>query len=244
MSLEIKNLHVAVDNKPIIKQLNLTIQPGTIHALLGPNGSGKSTLGYTIMGHPAYQVTAGILQCNGQSLLDLPIEKRARLGIFLAFQHPYAIPGLKLLTLLKEMYTVRTGNVLSVHEFKAYVQPLMKELTLAESFLERDVHEGCSGGEKKKVEMLQLLVAQPQLAILDELDSGLDVDALKIVAHALTLCKKWNPYCSFLMITHYQRMLDYVQPDYVHVMQQGTIVETGDSVLAQTIQEQGYGAHE
>lgn len=238
--ISIKNLCVTVEAQPIIKHLNFNVQPGTVHALMGPNGSGKSTLAYTLLGHPAYEVTDGSIVFDGQEITTLATEKRAQLGIFLAFQYPYEIPGLNVLTYLKEIYTSYTKKSLATKEFYELVKGYLTLLGLSDTFLERGLNEGFSGGEKKRFEMLQLLLVQPRLVVLDEIDSGLDIDALKIVADTLATCKQANPAFTVIIITHYQRILQFIQPDHVHIFYNGAIVESGDLQLANDIEAKGY----
>ncbi|MCX5922625.1 MAG: Fe-S cluster assembly ATPase SufC [Candidatus Dependentiae bacterium] len=242
--LSITNLHVALESAlAIVKGLNLTVQPGTLHAIMGPNGSGKSTLALTLMGHPRYTITQGSMVYKGQDLAQLSPDKRAKLGIFLAFQHPYEIPGVTVLTFLKEAHQAVTGVQSSVKDFKALLESKMELLSMDPSYVYRSLNDGFSGGEKKRLEMLQLLVLKPSLVILDEIDSGLDIDALKVVAAGLNQLKVDNPECAIIMITHYQRMLDYIKPDHVHVMRDGQIVASGDAQLAHDLEHKGYDAY-
>lgn len=238
--LSIQKLIVLIDGKQILHEINLTVSAGSVHAFMGPNGSGKSTLAYTIMGHPCCNVQQGSILFNGYDITDLPVEKRARLGLFLVFQHPYEIPGLTIFTFLKEAYTAFTGNVINVADFNTMLKEYLNILELDESFIQRGLNEGFSGGEKKRLEMLQLLLLNPTLAIIDEIDSGLDVDALRIIAKALHICKERNPQFTMLLVTHYQRILDYIKPDVVHILEHGTIVQSGDYQLAQQVDLRGY----
>ncbi len=238
--LEIKNLSVSIENQKIIKDLSLKVQAGQIHALMGPNGSGKSTLAYTVLGHPKCKVDKGAIYFNDQDITDLAVEKRAKLGIFLAFQYPQEIPGLQIFAFLKEIYTAFTAKKISVQDFKLLLEEYMKLLDIDPSFAYRNLNEGFSGGQKKKLEMLQLILLQPAIAIIDEIDSGLDIDSLKIVANALNICKKSNPKFTVLLVTHYQRILNHIMPDFVHVFSQGSIIKSGNSSLAQKIEEKGY----
>jgi Fe-S cluster assembly ATP-binding protein len=233
---------VLVDQKLIISAMNLEIEPGQIHVLMGPNGSGKSSLAHTLMGHPGYSITQGAIIFEGIDIASLSIDKRAQAGIFLAFQHPIEIPGLTVFNFLKEAYFAITKKMLSVKEFEQLVFEAMDVLHMDHSFAYRSLHTGFSGGEKKRLEVLQLLILKPKIAILDEIDSGLDVDAIKIVAHGLIMAKKTNPELSLILITHYPRLLSYMTPDYVHVMQNGTIVERGGASLAGRIEQEGYHA--
>lgn len=240
--LQITDLSVAIDNTPILKNFSLTCQPGSVHAIMGPNGSGKSTLAYTLMGHPSYQINHGSVQLQGAAITDLSPDKRAKAGIFLAFQQPLEIPGVTVATLLKEAHYAVTGMQMNVTDFNALLQQKLAMLKLDPAFAYRNVNEGFSGGEKKRLEMVQLLLLQPKLAILDEIDSGLDIDALKLVADALASAREQNPTMIIVLITHYQRMLNHVQPDYVHIMQQGTLVKSGDASLAHQLENRGYDA--
>ncbi len=234
--LQISNLTVTLEDKPILKNLSLTIQPGTIHALMGPNGSGKSTLASTLLGYPQFEVVEGSITFNDEDLLALPMEKRARLGLFLACQQPPAVPGVQVFTFLKEAHRMLTGEEVSVGEFKERVYKAFDDVKLDHSFVYRNVHEGFSGGEKKRFEIAQLLLFKPKLAILDEIDSGLDVDALRNLTEVLKGCSGM----SFLVITHYKRILEYIKPDKVHVLSNGTIWASDDHTLADRVDERGY----
>ncbi len=238
--LRIINLNVSIEDEVILNDVNLAIAQGSVHALMGPNGSGKSTLAYTLAGHPRYTVTSGSVTLSEQDIVQLSPDKRAKLGLFLAFQQPYEIPGLSVFTFLKEAHQAITGNSLSVKEFQDLLQAHMKLLQFDSSFMYRNLNEGFSGGEKKRLEVLQMLVLQPTLVILDEIDSGLDIDALNIVGQAIGYARKENPALSVILITHYQRILHYIQPDYVHVLCNGTIVQSGDYTLAHEIEQKGY----
>lgn len=242
MLLEINNLHVTVDNKPILKGVDLIIQPGEVHAIMGPNGSGKSTLAYVLAGRQGYEVTQGTIHYNGQDLLKLSIEERAHQGVFLAMQYPVEIPGVTNIYLLKAaLNSLRQAKgeiALDAFDFTQCVKEKIKQLQMDESLLYRPVNEGFSGGEKKRNEMLQLALLEPQLAILDETDSGLDIDALKIVAEGVNQLR--DPKRGFLLITHYQRLLDYIVPDKVHVLAHGKIIKTGDKTLATELEKTGY----
>jgi Fe-S cluster assembly ATP-binding protein len=237
--LKISHLCVALEEKPLCKNLSLEIKPGTVHALMGPNGSGKSTLAQTLMGSPAYTVVSGAISFNGEDLLALPPEKRARAGLFLAYQNPPAIPGVQVMTFLKEAHRMLTGMETSVADFKEMVYAACNAVKLDHSFLYRNVHDGFSGGERKRLEVVQLLLFKPKLAILDEIDSGLDIDALMQVTQALNEERKKGEL-ALLIITHYNRILQYIEPDYVHIMSQGTIWDTGDKSLALSIEKHGY----
>jgi Fe-S cluster assembly ATP-binding protein len=236
-------LHITIDSKKIINNLSLQVESSSIHTLMGPNGSGKSSLAYAIAGHPLYAIVQGTIMFNGQLLNDLSCDVRARLGIFLTFQHPPALPGVRVLTFLKEAYTAMTGHTCSVKEFSSLLTPYLELLAIDPLFLHRNLHEGFSGGEKKKFEILQLLVLKPKLAILDEVDSGLDIDALKLVAQALLFARQENPKISIMLITHYQRILHYIQPDQVHILCDGTIVASGNAQLVHTLEQQGYDGY-
>lgn len=240
--LAIKDLHVSIEEKEIVKGLNLTVKEGETHALMGPNGSGKSTLSYTILGHPRYTITSGDIQFNGQSILELDTDKRAQLGLFLGFQYPSEIAGVSvsnfLRTSLNDVRKNKGGKQLGVPEFQKLLAEKMKKLRMDHSFAERFLNEGFSGGEKKRSEILQLAVLQPKIAILDEPDSGLDIDALKSVAKNIKELS--GPALGILMITHYERILHYVQPDKVHVMMEGRIVKSGGKELARALELKGY----
>ena len=234
--LQISNLTVTLEDTKILKNLSLTIQSGAIHALMGPNGSGKSTLAATLMGYPQFEVASGSMVFNGQELKDLPMEKRARLGLFLACQQPPAVPGVQVFTFLKEAHRMLTGEEVSVTDFKQRVYEAFDAVKLDHSFVYRNVNEGFSGGEKKRFEIAQLLLFKPKLAILDEIDSGLDVDALRNLTEVLNA----SSGMSFLVITHYKRILEYIKPDQVHVLSQGTILASDDHTLADRVDERGY----
>jgi Fe-S cluster assembly ATP-binding protein len=240
--LEIKNLHAGVEGKKILKGVNLNIGAGEVHAVMGPNGSGKSTLAAILAGRDGYDVTEGQVLYNGKDLLELDPEERAREGVFLAFQYPVEIPGVNgtyfLKAALNEIRKHHGLPELDAMEFLALVKDKMKLLELKEDLLSRPVNEGFSGGEKKRNEIFQMAVLEPKLAILDETDSGLDIDALKQVAQGVNALR--SPDRAFLMITHYQRLLDYVEPDFVHVLADGRIVESGDKTLALKLEEHGY----
>jgi Fe-S cluster assembly ATP-binding protein len=240
--LEIKDLHAEVDDKKILKGIDLTIKAGEVHAIMGPNGSGKSTLAAILAGREGYEITAGQVLYDGEDLMELAPEERAREGLFLAFQYPIEIPGVNSTYFLKSaLNEIRKHNgesELDAMEFLSLVKEKMKLLELDESLLRRSVNEGFSGGEKKRNEIFQMAVLQPRLAILDETDSGLDIDALKIVSNGVNKLRK--PDNAQLVITHYQRLLDYIVPDFVHVLSDGRIVRTGDKDLALALEEKGY----
>ncbi len=240
--LDIINLHAGVEGKKILKGINLKIQAGEVHAVMGPNGSGKSTLAQILAGRDGYEVTAGQVIYNGRDLLDLDPEERAREGVFLAFQYPVEIPGVNstyfLKAALNEVRKHRGLPELDAMEFLTLVKEKMKLLELNEDLLRRPVNEGFSGGEKKRNEIFQMAVLEPKLAVLDETDSGLDIDALRIVASGVNKLKR--PDHAQLLITHYQRLLNYIVPDFVHVLYDGRIVRSGDKALALALEERGY----
>lgn len=241
--LEIKDLHVSVEGQEILKGINLSVGAGELHALMGPNGSGKSTLAQVLAGRDIYQVTAGEVLFEGRDLLALTPEVRARKGLFLSFQYPVVISGVNNIYLLQAALNARRKErgeeALDAVDFLAMVRNRLQAVQMDESFLYRPVNEGFSGGEKKRNEILQMLILEPILAILDETDSGLDIDALKIVAEGINNFR--TPQRSFLVITHYQRLLGYVEPDWVHVISEGRIVKTGGPELAHELEERGYG---
>ena len=240
--LEIRNLHVTVENKPILNGVNLKIEPGEIHAIMGPNGSGKSTLSYILSGREGYKITDGEVIYNGIDLLELEPDQRAREGVFLAFQYPVEIPGVVGLTFLKTALNAirvhRGENELDAMDFLKFVREKAQSLEIDDEMLKRFVNEGFSGGEKKRMEILQMAILQPKLAILDETDSGLDIDALQVVSKGINALRDANRV--MLLITHYQRLLNYVHPDKVHVLANGRIAKSGDGALAQELEEKGY----
>ena len=240
--LEIKDLHVNVDGKEILKGINLSVKPGEMHAIMGPNGSGKSTLSYVIAGRDGYEITGGRISYEGEDLTGMEPEIRAAKGIFLAFQYPVEIPGVPNTTFLKEALNAirrfRGEDELDAMQFVKLVRKKAKDLGINEDMLKRAVNVGFSGGEKKRSEILQMAVLNPKLAVLDETDSGLDIDALKIVAEGVN--KLRSPECSTLLITHYQRLLDYIVPDQVHVLAHGRIQRSGGKELALELEENGY----
>jgi Fe-S cluster assembly ATP-binding protein len=241
--LEIKNLHAEVDGKEILKGVTLSIKPGEIHAIMGPNGSGKSTLSYVLSGRDGYEVTEGEVLYKGENLLEMAPEERAAAGVFLAFQYPVEIPGVPNSTFLKEavnaLRKTRGEPGLDAMQFMKLLRAKTKELGMKEEMLKRAVNSGFSGGEKKRNEMLQMAMLEPSLAILDETDSGLDIDALKAVAEGVNAMR--SPERAMLLITHYQRLLDYIEPDFVHVLAQGRIVRSGGKELAAELEAKGYG---
>ena len=241
--LEICNLHVTVDGKPILKGIDLSVQAGEVHAVMGPNGSGKSTLAHVIAGRPGYVVTAGEIRYLGRSLLGQAPEERARAGIFLAFQYPMEIPGVANIQLLKsalnQVRRARGETELDAMDFLDYVQSRLGLVGMKEELLYRAINEGFSGGEKKRNEILQMAVLEPRLAILDETDSGLDIDALKAVADGVNALR--SPQRAMVLVTHYQRLLNYIRPDRVHVLAAGRMVKSGGPELASELEERGYG---
>ncbi|MBU1007830.1 Fe-S cluster assembly ATPase SufC [Candidatus Dependentiae bacterium] len=237
--LSINNLHVSIKESEILKGVSLEIASGEIHAIMGPNGSGKSTLALTLMGHPRYAINNGLINFDGKNLLALPVEKRGLSGIFLAFQTPFEIEGISLREFLYQIYLAKHPGS-GVTEFETLLIEKLKILNLKPKFVERHLNVGFSGGEKKQAEILQLAILQPKLAILDEIDSGLDVDALKTVCSCINKIKATNPNLTLIIITHYPRILSYLVPDVVHIMQNGTIVQSGTKELAQEIERGGY----
>ena len=236
--LKINNLHASVDSTEILKGINLEINEGEVHAIMGPNGSGKSTLANVLMGNPVYEITKGNIEFNGEDVTEDPVDVRAKKGMFLAFQYPESIPGVTIVNMLKTALTNIEETEYTVVELRLKVADAMKDLGLSPDFVDRYLNEGFSGGERKRNEILQLAVLNPKLAILDETDSGLDVDALKVVATGINTLR--NPERATILITHYQRLLELVVPDYVHVLYDGRIVKSGNKELAQTLDERGY----
>lgn len=244
-ALEIRNLHVSVADNPILKGVNLVVKQGEIHAMMGPNGSGKSTLSNTIMGHPAYEVTAGQIIFDGEDILDLEPDERSRLGLFMAFQYPVAIPGVTVANFLRNAINARRKDVdpedkgISIPEFRKLMLEKMDMLEMDKSFAGRYLNDGFSGGEKKRAEILQMAVLEPKIAVMDETDSGLDIDALRIVSEG---AKKLTDELDLgvLVITHYQRILNHIQPEFVHIMLDGQVVESGGPELALHLEEHGY----
>jgi Fe-S cluster assembly ATP-binding protein len=240
--LEIRNLHASVEGKEILRGIDLTVNPGEVHAIMGPNGSGKSTLAQVLSGHPAYEVTAGEVLFEGKNLLDLAPEERAREGVFLAFQYPVEIPGVSNANFLKaavnEMRAAKGMEELDALEFLDLLKEKMKIVELDRTLLSRPVNEGFSGGEKKRNEIFQMAVLEPRLAILDETDSGLDIEALMIVSNGVNLMR--SPVRGMMLVTHYQRLLNYITPDYVHVLVNGRIIKSGGKELALELEERGY----
>ncbi len=244
--LSIENLHGGIEDKGILHGIDLAIEAGTVHAIMGPNGSGKSTLAHILAGHPGYTVTAGRIRYDGSDLLALSVEERARAGLFLAFQYPLEIPGVSNINLLKTALNARRRaqgeEELDALEFIELVESRMALVNMEQELLYRSVNEGFSGGEKKRNEVLQMAVLEPRLAILDETDSGLDIDALKTVAEGVNQLR--SPERAFLLITHYQRLLEYIRPDHVHILHGGRIVRSGDYTLAIELEKHGYSAIE
>jgi len=244
-ALEIRNLHVAINDQEILKGIDLMVRSGEIHALMGPNGSGKSTLAYALAGHPAYDVTAGQVIFDGKDLLELGPDERSRAGLFLAFQYPVSVPGVTVANFLRQALNARRraegpeDKGISIPAFRRLLKEKMDMLDMDHKFAGRYVNEGFSGGEKKRNEILQMATLEPRIAIMDETDSGLDIDALRIVAEGANTLKE-QLGMGVLVITHYQRILNYIKPDYVHVMMGGRIVENGGAELALELEEKGY----
>lgn len=241
--LEIKDLHVSVETeqgpKPILKGVNLTIRKGETHAIMGPNGSGKSTLAYAVAGHPRYEITSGQLLLDGEDITELAPDERAQAGLFLAMQYPVEIPGVTNANFLRTAKTAIDGEAPAIRTWMTEVRDAMKNLRMDESFAARNVNEGFSGGEKKRNEILQLELLKPKFAVLDETDSGLDVDALKVVSEGVNRAKE-NTDLGVLLITHYTRILRYIKPDFVHVFVDGRVAEEGGPELAERLEEEGY----
>ncbi|MFT4060257.1 MAG: Fe-S cluster assembly ATPase SufC [Legionella sp.] len=240
--LKINELNVEVNEQAILKGINLTVNPGEVHAIMGPNGSGKSTLSKVLAGHPSYHVTSGEMTYLGHDLAPLSPEERARAGVFLSFQYPVEIPGVTNINFLKaSVNAVRKGqgkNTLDAIEFLTFIREKCALLDMDESFLYRSINEGFSGGEKKRNEILQMAALEPCLAILDETDSGLDIDALRIISHGVNAMR--SPERSIILVTHYQRLLDYIEPDFIHVLVNGRIIMSGDKTLALELEKKGY----
>lgn len=242
--LSIRNVHVSIDGKEILKGVDLTIRQGEIHALMGPNGTGKSTLAYALMGHPSYVITDGEVWFKGQNILELEPDQRSHLGIFLAFQYPVAIPGVSVANFLRSALNARRKAInpedkgVPIPEFRKVLKERMDLLKMDHSFAGRYLNEGFSGGEKKRAEILQMAALRPEIAILDETDSGLDIDALRIVSEGVNALR--SEELGVLVITHYQRILNYIKPDYVHIMLGGRVVESGGPDLALHLEEHGY----
>jgi len=240
--LQIKNIHVCVGDKSIVNGVSLSVEPGEIHAIMGPNGSGKSTLAYTLAGHPQYTVTKGSIAIDDVELFELSPDQRAREGMFLAFQYPVEVSGVSVQNFLRVAYEAKFGKLKSILEFRSHIKDLAKELKVKPELIERSLNEGFSGGEKKRVEILQMAVLKPKFAVLDETDSGLDVDAIRAVAEGIqTIRAKQNT--GMIVITHYQRILKYLKPDMVHVMAKGKIVQSGGHMLAEELEKNGYAQY-
>ncbi len=244
VALEVRNLHVNVEGKPILKGVDLVVKQGEVHALMGPNGSGKSTLAYTLMGHPDYEVTAGQIIFDGADLLEMEADQRSQLGLFLAFQYPVVIPGVTLANFLRQALNARRkaqdpeDKGMPIPEFRRLLKAKMDMLQMDHDFAGRYLNEGFSGGEKKRAEILQMATLEPRIAVLDETDSGLDIDALRIVSDGVN--RLYGPDLGVLVITHYQRILNYIKPQFVHIMLDGRIVEAGGPELALHLEEHGY----
>lgn len=242
-TLEIKNLHVQVETndgpKQILRGVNLTVGSNEVHAIMGPNGSGKSTLAYSIAGHPAYEVTEGEVLLDGENLLDMSVDERARAGLFLAMQYPVEVPGVSVANFLRTAKTAMDGQAPKVRQWISEVNAAMERLRMDPAFAQRDVNAGFSGGEKKRFEILQMELLRPRFAVLDETDSGLDVDALRIVSEGVNRLYGESE-AGFLLITHYTRILRYIKPDYVHVFVNGRVAEQGGPELADRLEEEGY----
>ena len=244
-ALEIRGLHAAVDGKEILKGVDLKVGTGEVHALMGPNGTGKSTLANVLMGHPSYQVTAGEILFKGKNLVELAPDERSRLGMFMAFQYPVSIPGVSVANFLRTAINARRkvadpeDKGISVPEFRRMLKQKMELLKVPQEFAGRYLNDGFSGGEKKRAEILQMATLEPEIAILDETDSGLDIDALRIVSEGVNALS--GPSLGVLIITHYQRILNYIKPQFVHIMLEGRIVESGGPDLAEHLEERGYG---
>lgn len=242
--LVIENLHASINGKEILKGVNLTVKPGEVHALMGPNGTGKSTLAYTLMGHPAYEVTEGRVLFKGKNILDLEPDKRSHLGLFLAFQYPVAIPGVSLANFLRTAINAQRRALnpndkgIPVPEFRKLLKEKMNLLQMDHSFAGRYLNDGFSGGEKKRAEVLQMAALNPEIAIMDETDSGLDIDALRVVSEGVNTLR--GPNLGVLVITHYQRILNYIKPEFVHIMMDGRIIKSGGAELALQLEEHGY----
>jgi Fe-S cluster assembly ATP-binding protein len=238
MLLDIKGLTVAVEGKQILNGLDLQVRRGEIHAIMGPNGSGKSTLANALMGHPRYAITGGTVRFEGEDLLGLTPDVRAQKGIFLAFQYPTSIPGVTMVNFLRQAMKARRGEDVPIREFREKLLATLKLLKMDEQFARRYVNEGFSGGEKKRAEILQMGILDPKLAIMDETDSGLDIDALRTVADGVNALK--TPELGVVLITHYQRLLNYIKPQFVHILYNGRIIESGGAELALRLEQEGY----
>ena len=238
-TLEIRDLHVSVEDKEILRGVDLNVRAGETHALMGPNGSGKSTLAYAVAGHPKYDVTGGEVLLDGESVLDMTVDERARAGLFLAMQYPVEVPGVSVSNFLRTAVTAVRGEAPKLREFAKEMRGAMSELQIDPAFAQRNLNEGFSGGEKKRHEILQLEMLKPKIAVLDETDSGLDIDALKVVSEGVNRFREGGE-TGVLLITHYTRILRYVKPDFVHVFSAGRVVEEGGSELADLLESEGY----
>ncbi len=239
---EVSGLHVSVEGHEILKGVDLAVEPGRVHALMGPNGSGKSTLANTLLANPDYEVTAGRIRFKGSDITDWPTDVRGKAGLFLAFQYPEEIPGVSVINFLRQALSARKGIDLSVLELRLAIMDWMKRLDMDPAFGDRYLNEGFSGGEKKRNEILQMAILEPEFAVLDETDSGLDIDALKVVARGVQEVRADRPELGVLLITHYQRILDYLQPDVVHILVDGLIVDSGGPELSERLEGEGFDA--
>jgi len=237
-TFEIQDLQVSIEDRQILKGVNLVIRKGEVHALMGPNGSGKSTLANAILGHPKYTVTGGKILMKGEDILEMETDERARKGLFLAFQYPCEVPGVRQSNFLRLACNARLGREMDVTDFYSKLEEKMKVLDIDEKFMKRYLNEGFSGGEKKRNEILQMMMLEPEFAVMDETDSGLDIDALKVVSRGVNELR--GPGLGILIITHYERILRYINPDYVHILVDGKIVKSGGSDLAAHLEEHGY----
>lgn len=238
--LNITSLTIEIEGKEIVKDFSLKIKPAETHAIMGPNGSGKTSLAYALMGHPAYSIKNGKVKIDSKDLLKMNVNERAQAGLFLAFQYPMAIPGVSVFSLLNSLYKARFPKErIPLPRFRKEIEKLATKLSIDKSFLDRNINDGFSGGEKKRIELLQMAVFKPKYAILDETDSGLDIDALKSVSKGIKQIQEENK-TGILIITHYQRMLNYIKPDFVHILKQGKIIKTGDYKLAKELEKKGY----
>jgi len=235
---QINDIKVAVEDKQVVNGLSLTIQPGEVHAIMGPNGSGKSSLSNALMGHPSYAITEGTAYLDGHNLLEMSPDERSRAGLFLAFQYPLAIPGVTVANFMRTALQAHRGPEADMRDFRKLFKEEMKKLSVSEEFATRYLNDGFSGGEKKRIEILQLSMLNPKMAILDETDSGLDIDALKVVSKGINSFR--NESNGVLLVTHYQRLLNYVKPDFVHVMMEGQLVKSGGPELALKLEDEGY----
>jgi Fe-S cluster assembly ATP-binding protein len=239
---EIADLHVSADGQPILRGIDLVLEPGQVHVVMGPNGTGKSTLAAAVMGHPAYVVEQGCVRLEGEDITGWPTDRRGCAGLFLAFQHPEAISGVSVLQFLRQAMAARRGDDVSVLEVRLAMNEWMERLGMDPAFAERHLNEGFSGGERKRNEILQMALLDPRLAILDETDSGLDIDALRVVANGVQAVRQERPELAMLIVTHYQRLLEHLVPDRVHLMVDGRIVDSGGPELAGRVEDEGYDA--